>query len=204
MSLIARLIEAGTPADLIEEVAMMVAEKRASERVLEESRAKARERQAKKRERDESRYVTHCHVTECDNETGALSLPPNENISNPPTHTPPDIYPARVRADHFPRPEWADAAVWADFLQNRKAKRLKNTATAYRGFLADIARHSSDEWPPGRLLEYATMKGWGAIYKPEERTSDRSIKHRVGHDEPQNPYVRSAIARQAERAAAFG
>ena len=44
MSLLARLIEAGTPADLIEEVAMMIAEKRAAEKAMEEARAKARDR----------------------------------------------------------------------------------------------------------------------------------------------------------------
>jgi hypothetical protein len=66
----------------------------------------------------------------------------------------------------FPRPDWAPSDVWGDFLQNRKAKRLRNTATAHRQFLADVDRLTDDEWPPPRLLEHATARGWGAIYDP--------------------------------------
>lgn len=71
---------------------------------------------------------------------------------------------ARVRRDAFPRPDWADPAVWSDFLENRKRKRLTNTATAHKGFLEDIARNTEPQWPPGRLLEEATRRGHGAIY----------------------------------------
>lgn len=72
----------------------------------------------------------------------------------------------------FPKPVWCDDnQVWADFLKNRKRKRLPNTPTAYKGFLDDIARISDDEWPPGRLLKHATAKGWGGIYDPRETQS---------------------------------
>ena len=61
MSLIARLIEAGTPADLIEEVAMLLAEQKA----LEKRRANDRQRQQERRYRASghvtSRDVTGCH-----------------------------------------------------------------------------------------------------------------------------------------------
>lgn len=77
----------------------------------------------------------------------------------------------------FPRPEWADPDVWVDFLKNRKAKRLRNTPTAHKGFLEDIARIATDEWPPGRLLLHATRKGWGAIYEPEEMKNGRNRQH---------------------------
>lgn len=68
------------------------------------------------------------------------------------------------KPDPFPRPDWADATVWADFLKNRKTKRLPNTATAHVKFLADVQRNSDPDWPPGRLLEEATGRGHGAIY----------------------------------------
>ncbi|GAA0729944.1 hypothetical protein [Sphingomonas japonica] len=68
------------------------------------------------------------------------------------------------KADPFPRPDWADPQVWSDFLANRRKKRLTNTPTAHKGFLADIARNTDECWPPGRLLEVATRKGHGAIY----------------------------------------
>lgn len=78
---------------------------------------------------------------------------------------------ARARkADTFPMPEWADPQVWSDFLDNRKAKRLKNTATAYKGFLEDIERNRTAQWSPAKLLEHATKRGWGAIYPPSGTT----------------------------------
>ena len=73
------------------------------------------------------------------------------------------------KANPFPKPEWADAQVWSDFLDNRKAKRLKNTATAYKGFLEDVERHRNAQWTPAALLEHATRKGWGGIYSPNGR-----------------------------------
>ncbi|MCW2405054.1 DNA-binding transcriptional regulator YhcF (GntR family) [Sphingobium sp. B1D7B] len=75
---------------------------------------------------------------------------------------------ARSSKNDFPRPDWADPQVWADFLLNRKRKRLSNTPTAYKGFLGDIDRIANDEWPPGRLLRHAAAKGWGSINEPDE------------------------------------
>ncbi len=80
---------------------------------------------------------------------------------------------ARARkADPFPRPDWADPAVWSDFLVNRKRKRCSNTATAHKGFLEDIARLVDPQWPPGRLLEVATRKGHAGIYPSIKGTDD--------------------------------
>lgn len=164
-------------------------------------RNKDAERQRRHRERNAmSRDVT---VTECDSVTDpSLSLPPNENNSNPPTHTHPDNT-TRARGSDFPRPDWAGVELWADFLANRKAKRLKNTATAYRGFLSDIDRLQTPEWPPPRLLEHATAKGWGAIYQPDElkgSSHGRQAKPASNDEGPRNPYVRAVIASQAARA----
>jgi hypothetical protein len=72
------------------------------------------------------------------------------------------------KPDFFVKPDWADQDVWDDFMVNRK--KAKNTATAYKGFLSDIAKHSCDEWPPWRLLEYAVQKGWMAIYPPKNES----------------------------------
>ena len=129
-----------------------------------------------------------------------LSLSPNENNSNPHTHTPGGDTP-RARKGDFPKPDWADAQIWADFLQNRKSKRLSNTATAHKGFLADIARLSDDEWPPGRLLEHAVARGWGAIFDPRNRNGSNvaTFQNRTP-TEPVDPMVRAVARRQAERA----
>ena len=77
--------------------------------------------------------------------------------------------PKRDPVGAFVRPEWADEVVWADFLKNRKAKRLTNTETAYRAFLRDIEKFVDDDWPPGRLLEAIVSRGWGAAYDPRPK-----------------------------------
>lgn len=78
MSLIGRLIEIGAPADVIEEVAMLLADQKA----LERSRERARIRQQEKRDRDAghvtSRDVTECHIA------APFPAPPNENNLTPP------------------------------------------------------------------------------------------------------------------------
>jgi len=75
---------------------------------------------------------------------------------------------ARPKVNVFPRPVWADPIAWADWLDVRKAKKARNTATAYAGFLTDIAKLTNAQWPPGRLLAHAAAKGWAGIYEPKE------------------------------------
>jgi len=70
-----------------------------------------------------------------------------------------------------PRP-WAlpvgvSLQVWADFLSNRKRKRLGNTPTAWKSFNDDLARVSAQTGiPPPKLIEHAAAKGWGSINDP--------------------------------------
>jgi hypothetical protein len=103
---------------------------------------------------------------------------PNDISSNPlPSSEPegssdsPPVSPKRKNP--FPKPEWAEEQSWKDFLGNRKAKNRPNSASAYKRFLEDIARHSDDDWPPGRLLEHAAAHGWAGIYDPRERENGR-------------------------------
>jgi hypothetical protein len=104
--------------------------------------------------------------------------------------------------DPFPRPDFADAQVWKDFLANRRKKRLVNSETAYKGFLEDIARHADGEWPPGRLLRHAAAKGWGGIYDPREQENRNGTpNHNRPQDEPRDGVVRAYARREAERAA---
>lgn len=111
--------------------------------------------------------------------------------------------PRKSVSEVFPRPEWASPEVWADFLRNRKAKRLPNTATAHRKLLKDIAALVDEDWPPGRLLEEIVARGWGAAFdpRPKDFRYGNGTRNHQQDDEPRNPYVRAAIERQAERAA---
>lgn len=106
MSLLARLIEAGTPAELVAEVAEELARAKVAQEAIENSRKKARERQARKRERDaQESDVTSCHVTERDRRDTPLPLPPNENNSNPPTPAPVNNT-TRARRGHRLPDDW--------------------------------------------------------------------------------------------------
>lgn len=106
----------------------------------------------------------------------------------------------------FPKPDWADAQVWADFLKNRKTKRLPNTVTAYKGFLDDIARLTTDQWTPERLLAHAVKKGWGAIYEPRElNTNDRTpAPARFEPNRATSDIGRDVAARLEQQADGFG
>jgi len=129
------------------------------------------------------------------------SFPPDPQTNPAPTHTHGGDIPRARKAD-FPKPDWADAQVWADFLANRKRKRLANTATAHKRFLADIAALADEEWPPGRLLEHAVARGWGAIFDPRDR-NERHVANRQDQrrEEPVDSLVRTVARRQAARAA---
>ncbi|WP_232313715.1 hypothetical protein, partial [Sphingobium sp. TCM1] len=109
---------------------------------------------------------------------------PDPQTNPTPAYPRGEITPAR-KADDFPKPEWADPQVWADFMLNRKRKRMTNSATAYRGFLRDIEKHTDADWPPGRLLEHAAAKGWASINAPE----NQDIRH-AAHAQS---YVRQGV-----------
>ncbi len=189
------MLAAGCTAEQI--VAVVKADLEAHESQMAEKRQKDAERQRKHRERNaESRDVT---VTECDSVTDPLSRPPNENNSNPPTHTPGDIPRARKGAD-FPMVDCTDPDTWADFLRNRKAKKLPNTASAHRKLVADLADISARTgWPPGRVFAACVAKGWGAIYDPRDKTDGKQ------HSQSTRPAIMDigrSVAADLEREAA--
>ncbi|MET1084830.1 MAG: hypothetical protein ABWY12_17565, partial [Burkholderiales bacterium] len=72
------------------------------------------------------------------------------------------------KAGTWPVPVGVDPAHWADFLANRKRKRLVNSQTALDGVMRDLAEYSDEAWPPGRLVEHAAAKGWGSINYPSD------------------------------------
>lgn len=105
--------------------------------------------------------------------SASLPLPPNENKSNPPAPTLPELDSTRARkAGRFPAdfacPAWAEPETWADLLKNRKTKHLTNTATAHRKFVTAVEAMADEAWPPGRLLEAIVARGWGGAYDPRE------------------------------------
>ncbi|HLZ78829.1 MAG TPA: hypothetical protein VKQ09_05770 [Sphingomonas sp.] len=102
-------------------------------------------------------------------------------------------------ADPFPRPDFADPQHWADFLANRKRKKLPNTATAHARLLSDIARLADEEWPPGRILQHAAERGWAGIYDPRENGNRNGQRP---HHEPQQGEFGNPMAAAAARSLA--
>lgn len=157
------LLAAGATAEMI--VAAVKAEMAGQEERADAKRAKDAERQRRSRANRNGHIVSRdVTVTECDvTEKDPLSLPPNEKISNPPTHTPENNIPTR-KGPIFVCPENVDPGVWADFLKARKTKGSTNSATAYAKVLRDIAAVSATTGePPGRVVEVAAERGWASI-----------------------------------------
>ena len=92
-----------------------------------------------------------------DNDNTPLSLPPNENISNPPTHTPGDNTPARKGTGAVAKPDGVTDQVWRDFLAHRKAKRATVTPTV----IAGIGREAEKAgWAMDAALAECVTRGW--------------------------------------------
>jgi hypothetical protein len=157
MSLVAKLIEAGTPAELVEEVAMLLAEKRLAEKAIEKRRTSDNARQSRRRNVT-SRDITLDNVTERD---PSLSLPPNENNSNPPTHTHPDNKPARKGKTEIPaKPDDVMDQVWVDFLDMRKRKSAPLSETALDGIRREASKAG---WGLNAALAESVTRGWQAF-----------------------------------------
>lgn len=189
------MLAAGCTADQI--VAAVKASLGEQEAKDADRRAKDAERQRKHRARHAvSRDVT---VTDRDSFTEApLSLSPNENNSNPHTHTPGDITPAR-KGPKFPCPEGVDPDDWDGLLESRKGQRAPMTDRAYVKICSKLKTLEREGWPPGPLVATAVERGWRTVFKPTEHIGTRNDRPASNDQAPRNPYVRAVIARQASR-----
>lgn len=82
----------------------------------------------------------------------------------------------------WPCPQGVDPRHWADLMANRKRKRCAQTQTALDGLLADIVQIADDEWPPGRLVQYAAAKGWASINDPRKPVHGNPNGNATGTD----------------------
>lgn len=185
-TLISKLIEAGTPAALVAEVALALARATASQEAIEKRRSADRERQSRRRDNVTSRDITLDTVTACDTPLSpAPFLSPHTPQTNPHPHTPVSITPRARGAKPFDVcPDGVDAAHWRDFLANRRAKRLPNTETAYHGVLRKLAELVNDEWPPGRLMQAIVEKGWASIHDPRNEQEFQNGHVRQSNNQP--------------------
>ena len=162
---------------------MLAARADAAAEAIEKRRAVDRDRQTRRRHAT-SRDITLDTVTTRDiTSEPSPSPPPLLPPQTPPITPPPLPHPEgfnastrKARASAWPCPDGVDPQHWADVLANRKSKRLANTSTALAGILRDIEKFSDEEWPPGRIVQHAAERGWGAIFDPRPQNGNRNGK----------------------------
>lgn len=159
--LLARLIEAGTPANLVAEVARELARAEVAQEAIEARRSADRERQNRRRNNVMSRDTAD--VTDA-----PLSRPPNEINSNPPTHTHENITPRTRKAETFPCPDGVDQSDWDGLKANRKAKRAALSEGAHRQIITKLNRWAEAGWPPGPIVAAAAERGWTTVFETDE------------------------------------
>ena len=200
--LLTRLIEAGTPGHLVAEVARELARAEVEREVIEARRAADRERQARRRSNVMSRDTA-------DVTSGPLSLPPNENKSNPPTHTPENIT-QRAKGDPFPCPDGVDETDWSALKANRKAKKAALSEGAHRQIVRKLDAWARDGWPPGPIVATAAERGWTTVFETDEMKAagngksvqgERANRHGYGGSDRRDGFER-ACDRLIERAEA--
>jgi hypothetical protein len=97
----------------------------------------------------------------------------------------------RARSD-FPKIDCASAALWRDFLTNRKAKRTPNTPAAHAKVVRDLDRWALETgWPPGEVFRACVEAGWAGIYDPRTTENGRISGHQ--------PAVRQAASLRGSR-----
>jgi hypothetical protein len=69
----------------------------------------------------------------------------------------------------FACPDGVDPRDWDGLLANRKAKQIPPTEAAHRGILRILDQGRSRGLDPGRLVADAAMRGWCAVFLPNDR-----------------------------------
>jgi hypothetical protein len=183
--LIARLVAANAPADLIADLAMALARGEAAEQQASERRAKDRARKSVPRNSTESTEFQE-QPSSLDKETPPR--PPKEiNLSTRGSNALPR------KAGGFPAPDGVSHEIWVAFCQQRKKPVTK---IAYTAMLNKMREAADAGWPPGPMFERAIESGYETIFVPsEKRNGQRSSNDRPSG--PINPMVAAGIAREA-------
>lgn len=190
--------DAGAPMEAILIAVKAIEE---SHDAIEQRRAGERER--KRRQRSKADDVAGTVTGQSRDIAGTvtdeapLSLPPNENISNPPTHTPGNNTRTRKGQGVSPlaaKPDEVSAEVWRDFQTLRKRKGAPLTETALGG-IADEARNAG--WPLEAALRKCVVRGWQG-FEADWLKGEKPPGAKPANDV--DPLMRSIMARKAREA----
>ena len=175
--------------------AILIAVRALEERecVIDQKRAVERDRKRLQRanERDSHGTVTGQSMddTGTNGATPSLSRPPNENNSNPPTHTHPDTQ-SRARKGTRLSPDWAPQPLPDDLAETVavwKPGRLESELARFRDWAASAPGQKGvkTDWQ-------ATWRNWIRRKIEEGPQNDRSNTNRNGYG--QSPDRRSGLA----------
>ena len=180
--LIARLIEAGTPAALVAEVATELARAQASVEVLETRKAKDRERKRSKEFRGTPRNSK---------ESAEFQESPPDGSPKEYNQTPSLAPRAKTEAKAsskslaenekreaiasclrraFPSPDGVTAEQWGAFRKQRKKPLNERSYTLLVNKLQQLAE---DGWPPGEMIDLAIERGWETVFPPRNFGNER-------------------------------
>lgn len=184
----------------LETMRLLVAKGLSAEDILEiaetmasapEKRSSGAERQARYRAR-KAQANDACDVTSDVTRDGdsdatevtepSLSLLPNENNSNPSTHTHPDRDTPPAREDGEPAepatgkapkgkpvvPDWIPAKPWNGYLEMRRRIGKPPTDRAIELMIGKLERWRAEGHDPGAILDDATERNWTGLYPPKE------------------------------------
>ena len=194
------MLDAGAPVE-----AAMIALRALEERDAEIERRRAGDRERKRRQRakeaDDNVNVTgqsrdsHSdipgHVTDT-----PLSLSPNENNSNPHTHTPGDITPRARKATGFVLPSHIPAEQWEGFVAMRRKIGHPLSPRAMSLAIAELDKLAADGWPPGDVLDQSTLNGWRGLFGIKDKGNGRSGQNIGSNSRDRRDGVARALDRQ--------
>lgn len=156
-TLLAKLIEAGTPAELVAEVAMELARSGVVHELVEKKRAYDREYQRERRKDRTMSYDTNDVV-----EKASLEVSPHTPLPNPSKITP--LSPPKDRVEV---PEWMPPS-YVEFRAMRKSMRnVPFGASAERRVIAKIAKLKAEGHDPDKLISKAIERGHRSVFEDE-------------------------------------
>jgi len=159
-TLLTKLLEAGTPPELVGEVAMALARAEAAQEILEKRRAKDRERKAIPRNSTESEESVEIH------DKGSPEVPPPAPPLPKPSKTSP-LSPPKIEEDRVDPEDVLEA--WNVMAEDAGLPKAKMTPERRRKLNTFVKRHPVDDiteaiWavPKSRFLCGENDRGWKA------------------------------------------
>lgn len=176
-TLLAKLIEAGTPAELVGEVAMELARAQAAQEQTERRKAKDRER--KRNSTDSAESAESQEIPSPLEVSPQTPLPKTPNPVGSPLSPPAVVLAEKKQAIAcclrvaYPCPEGVSDEQWAAFRDQRKKKLNPRSYLLLCNKLIALAE---DGWPPGEMIDLAIERGWETVFKPKDQPNVVSLQ----------------------------